>query len=554
MRRLKSLGALVGAAGLLTAMAACGTSTSSGSSSGSSGTLTISNESGSTWTCQFNPFNENVSFTDFGPVYEPLVFMDTLESGKTAPWLAQSYSWNADATAVTFTMRSNAKWQDGTPITAADVVYTYSLLKKYPALDLNGDWSFLKSVVQQGSNQVVMTFDGNGMTNFYLAAYDTPIVPEHIWSKIANPVTYTDKNPVGSGAYSVGACTGQNIQFVANKHYYIPGEPKVQTVDYPAFLSNNAANQELADGQAQWGNQIIPSIQKFYSAKSPHNKYWFPPTANNDIFVNLTKPLLSNVAVREAMSYAIDRQKVSTDGESGIEPAASQSDIVSPTFSSWVDSSLTSQYDYSYNPAKAIAVLKAAGFTMGSNGIFASSAGQLNFTVINIGDYSDFVQDLQIITQEFKAVGIGLTVDNLSSNAFNNDLFNGDYQLAYYYENGGPTPYYAFWQILDSANTAAIGKPASTNYERYINPATDALLTEYASTTSTAVQHQVIDQLEQVMLTQLPVIPVVEGVDLYEYNTGAFTGWPTPGNPYAQPGPANNPDWGWTLLHLAPKG
>lgn len=552
MRRLKSLGALVGAAGLLTAMAACGTSTSSGSSSGS--TLTISNESGSTWTCQFNPFNENVSFTDFGPVYEPLVFMDTLESGKTAPWLAQSYSWNADATAVTFTMRGNAKWQDGTPITAADVVYTYSLLKKYPALDLNGDWSFLKSVVKQGSNQVVMTFDGNGMTNFYLAAYDTPIVPEHIWSKIANPVTYTDKNPVGSGAYSVGACTGQNIQFVANKHYYIPGEPKVQTVDYPAFLSNNAANQELADGQAQWGNQIIPSIQKFYSAKSPHNKYWFPPTANNDLFVNLTKPLLNNVAVREAMSYAIDRQKVSTDGESGIEPAASQSDIVSPTFSSWVDSSLTSQYDYSYNPAKAIATLKAAGFTMGSNGIFASSAGQLNFTVINIGDYSDFVQDLQIITQEFKAVGIGLTVDNLSSNAFNNDLFNGDYQLAYYYENGGPTPYYAFWQILDSANTAAIGKPASTNYERYVNPATDALLTEYASTTSTAVQHQVIDQLQQVMLTQLPVIPVVEGVDLYEYNTGAFTGWPTPGNPYAQPGPANNPDWGWTLLHLAPKG
>ncbi len=552
MRRLKSLGALVGAAGLLTAVAACGTSTSSGSSGGS--TLTISNESGSTWNCQFNPFNENVNWELFGPVYEPLVFIDSLESGKASPWLAKSWTWSDNDTVVTFTMRSGVKWQDGVPLTAADVVYTYNLIKKHPALDLNSDWSVLKSVVQKGSNQVVMTFNGSGLTDFYLVAYETPIVPEHIRSKIANPVTYPDKNPVGSGAYKISSCTPENIKFVANPNYYIPGEPKIQTVNYPAFLSNTPANQELADGQAQWGNQFIPSIQSFYAAKSPNNKYWFPPTLNNDLFVNLTKPLLDNVAVREAMSYAIDRSKVSTDGEYGYEPPANQSGIVTPTFSSWEDTSLTSQYNYSYDPAKAEQILTAAGFTKGSNGIFQNSAGQqLNFTVINIGDYSDFVADMQIVQQEFKAVGIGLTVDNLSSNAFDSDLFDGDYQLAYYYETGGPTPYYEFRQWLDSANSAPIGQAASYNYERYDNPATDALLSEYADTTSSTLQHTIMDQLEQVMLTDVPVIPIVESVDWYEYNTGAFTGWPTASNPYAQPGPAQNPDFGWTLLHLAPK-
>ncbi len=551
MRRLKSLGALVGAAGLLTAVAACGTSTSSGSSGS---TLTISNESGSTWNCQFNPFNENVNWELFGPVYEPLVFVDSLESGKASPWLAKSWTWSDNDTVLTFTMRSNATWQDGVPVTAADVVYTFNLLKQHTALDLNSDWSVLKSVVQKGSNQVVMTFDGPGLTDFYLVAYETPIVPEHIWSKIPNPVTYPDKNPVGSGAYKVGSCTPENIKFVANPHYYLPGEPKIQTVNYPAFLSNTPANQELADGQAQWGNQFIPSIKSFYADKSPNNKYWFPPTLNNDLFVNLTKPLLDNVAVREAMSYAIDRSKVSTDGEYGYEPPANQSGIVTPTFSSWADTALTSQYDYSYDPAKAEQILTAAGFTKGSDGIFQNSAGQqLNFTVINIGDYSDFVADMQIVQQEFKAVGIGLTVDNLSSNAFDSDLFDGDYQLAYYYETGGPTPYYEFRQWLDSANSAPIGQPASYNYERYDNPATDALLTEYANTTSSTLQHTIMDELQQVMLTNVPVIPIVESVDWYEYNTGAFTGWPTPSNPYAQPGPAQNPDFGWTLLHLAPK-
>jgi peptide/nickel transport system substrate-binding protein len=555
MRRLTSLGALIGAVGLLTAVAACGSSSSSGSASaGPSGTLTISNESGSTWTCQFNPFNENVSFTDFGPVYEPLAEVNILQSGKVTPWLAQSFSWNSNATVLTVTMRNGAKWDDGTALTAADVVYTFDLLKQRPALDLNSDWSFLKSVVQKGSNQVVFTFDGPGTTDFYLMAYETPIVPQHIWSKVANPVTWADSKPVGSGPYSLSSCTPENIKFVANKHYYIKGEPKVETVDYPAFLSNTPANQELADGQAQWGEQFIPSIQSFYADKSSGNKYWFPPVTSNSLFVNLTKPLLNNVAVRQAMSYAIDRQKVSTDGEYGYEPPASQSGIVAPTYSSWADSSLDAQYNYAYDPAKAISVLQAAGFKRASNGLFQNSAGQqLSFTVINIGDYSDFVADMQIVQQEFKAVGIGLTVDNLSSTAFDNDLFDGDYDLAYYDEPGGPSPYYEFRQWLDSDGSAPIGQAAAYNYERYDNAATDALLNQYASTTSTATQHQIMDKLQQVLLADVPVIPVVQSVIWYEYNTNAFSGWPTASDPYAQPGPAQNPDFGWVLLHIAPK-
>jgi peptide/nickel transport system substrate-binding protein len=549
-----SIGAVI-AAGVLAA--ACGTtSPSSTSAAGPSGTLTISNESGATWTCQFNPFNENVNWELYGPVYEPLAFVNVLESGKASPWLAKSWTWNSNATQLTFTMRSGAKWQDGVPITAADVVYTFNLLKQHSALDLNSDWSFLKSVVQKGSNQVVMTFNGPGMTDFYLVAYETPIVPEHIWSKVANPVTWPDSNPVGSGAYKIGSCTPENIKFVANKNYYMPGEPKIETVDYPSFLSNTPANQELADGEAQWGEQFIPSIQQFFVAKNPaDNKYWFPPTVNNDLFINLTKPLLDNVAVREAMSYAINRSEISTKGEYGYEPPASQSGIVTPTFSNWADQSLDAQYNYSYDPTKAEQILTAAGFKKGSNGLFQNSAGQqLNFTVINIGGDSDFVADMAIVQQEFKAVGIGLTVDNLSDTAFDSDLFDGDYQLAFYYETGGPTPYYEFRQWLDSANSAPIGQAASYNYERYDNPATDALLNDYANTTSSTQQHQIMDQLQRVMLTDVPVIPVLEEVIWYEYNTANFTGWPTASDPYAQPGPAQNPDFGWVLLHLAPKG
>jgi peptide/nickel transport system substrate-binding protein len=554
MRRLKSLGALIGAAGLVTAAAACGTSTSSGSASGSGTTLNISNEFGSTWNCQFNPFNPNVAILPFGPVYEPLVFMDNLESGKASPWLATSWVWSNSNKTVTFTIRNGVKWSDGKPFTAADVVFTFDELKKYTGLDIQSDWNFLSSVTQQGSNQVVMNFQQPGTADFYYIADQTPIIPEHIWASIKNPVTYPDKNPIGTGAYTVGSCTPQNIQYVANKNYYVPGEPKIQTVNYPAYLSNNAANADLASGKDQWGNQFIPSIQAAYVAKSKNNKYWFPPTVNNDIFINLTNPILSQLPVRQAMAYAIDRSKVSQIGEYGYEPAANQTGIVTPTYTNWLDTSAAAQYNYGYDPAKARQILESNGYKLGSDGIFSTPSGQpLNFTIVNIGGYSDWVASLQVVQQEFKAVGIGLTVDNLSSTAYDTDMYTGKYQLGYNTESGGPGPFYELRQLLLSSNSAPIGQQASTNWERYSNPATDALFAEYPSATP-AQQHQIIDQLEQVMLSDVPVIPVTEGVDWFEYNNTSITGWSTQSDPYAQPGPAVTPDFGWVLLHLKPKG
>jgi peptide/nickel transport system substrate-binding protein len=294
---------------------------------------------------------------------------------------------------------------------------------------------------------------------------------------------------------------------------------------------------------------------EFYTSKNPAFHYWFPPTVNVSLVPNLKNSLLANVKVRQAMSYAIDRAKVSTIGESGYEPPANQAGIVTPTFTSWLDTSLTGKYNYTYNPAKAKQILASAGFTMGSDGIMANSAGQkLAFSVINIGDYSDWVASMQVITQNLQAVDIQLKPDNLTNTAFDAALYAGKYQLAYYdQQTFGPGPYYELRNWLDSANTAPIGKLAASNFERYSNPATDKLIHSYAATTSTAVQHSVVNQLEQVMLTELPIIPVVEAVDWYQYDTSHLTGWPTPSNPYAQPAAYAYPDMEQVLLNLKAK-
>jgi peptide/nickel transport system substrate-binding protein len=556
---------MTGAAVLLaTAVAACssGSSGSSGSTTGPSasgatgpsGTLTISNEQGTLWNCSFNPFNPGNlgQGVTMGQVYEPLAFVNTLQNGKASPWLASSWAWSNGNKTLTFTIQKNVTFNDGTPMTAADVAYTFNLIKSVPALDVNSVWSVLSSVTQQGDN-VVMTFKAPSVPYFFYIADQVPIVPQHVWSTIKNPVTYADSNPVGTGAYMVQPCTPQNITYVANPHYWQPGLPKIAKVLYPAFTSNDPANTYLATGQAQWGSQFIPNIQAFYTSKSADNHIWYPPIANVSLIPNLTVAGLNDVAVRQAMAYAIDRNKVGNIGEYGEEPGANQNDIAAPTFSAWMDTAGAAKYNYGYNPTKAKSILEAAGYKLGSDGVYAKGGQKLAFSVINIGGYSDWVASMSVVQQELKAVGIQITPNNLAQNDFLSRLYSGNFQLAYYAQTGGPTPYYEFRQWLYSANSAPIGKNASSNWERYSNAQTDKLLDDYALTTDPAAQHQIVDQLQGVVLSDVPFIPITEEVAWFQYNTASFTGWPTPSDPYAIPAAYAFPDMGQVLLHLAPK-
>ncbi|MEZ0095474.1 ABC transporter substrate-binding protein [Streptacidiphilus sp. EB129] len=545
------------ATAVLMVTAACSSSGAPGGGSTGSGkrggVLTISNESGGLWTCSFNPFNNSVNYLSTGNVYEPLVFVNALQNDKTTPWLATKWDWSNNNKTMTFTIRDGVKWSDGTPMTAADVLFTFNLVKKFPALDINSIWQVLDSVQQVGSNQIVVNFKSAAVPYFYYIADQLPIVPEHIWAGIKDPVTFKDDTPIGTGAYVVNPCTAQNITYTANPNYWQPGLPKVTTVRYPAFTDNAPANNYLATGQAQWGSQFIPNIDKFYTQKSKDNHTWSPPITQVSLFLNEKVAPLDNPVVRQALAYATDRQQAATIGEGGQEPAGHQLGVVEETYPDWVDPSAKATDDYSYNPAKADQLLESVGATKGSDGIYVLNGKKLSFTVINQGGYSDWVAALQVVAQGMKAAGIQLTVDNLSNDDWTNKLFNGKFDIGYYGETGGPSPYYELRQWMYSANSAPIGQPASTNYERYNNPAADDLFNEYATTADPTQQKAIVAKLEQLMLKDVPVIPVTESVAWYQYNTKNFTGWVDQQNPYAVPAAFSYPDMGQVLLHLQNK-
>lgn len=560
MTKRSKRAALILAAGLLTTACSGGGHPASSAGAGvaddmakthkKGGSVTIANESGQTWTCQFNPFNPAVGALANGFVYEPLVYVNPLENAAETPMLAKSYTWSADKKSITFTVRSGVKWSDGRPFTAADVAFTFNLMKKYPATDLYSLWTGagLRSATAKG-DQATLTFGAAAQPYFYNFADQVTIVPQHIWSAgpaAADPAGWDDKAPVGTGPFTVHPCTPNEITYTANPAYWQPGKPYIQTVYYPAYLDNNPANLDLASGKAQWGGQYIPDIDSFYTGRNPDNRYWFAPTTNVALYPNLdpSHTATSKLAVREAIALALDRHQISQIGESGYQPAANQTGIVLPTFKDYYDSAAADASGYTKpNAAKAETLMSSLGY---------SAANPLNLTVITVTGYTDWDASLAVIKQQLKPIGINLTVSDLAGQTYDDRLYKGDYDLAYSGQNGGPTPYTELREMLYSKNSAPLGTPAASNFERYDNPAVDALFDQYASA-GQAQQVAIIKKIEAAMLADVPVIPTTESVNWYEYDTQDLGGWPTAQNPYAQAAPFNIPDVEQVLLHLYSK-
>ncbi|MBO0810908.1 MAG: hypothetical protein J2P23_02550, partial [Microlunatus sp.] len=242
-KRIRALGALV-SVGVLALATACsgGGSGGPGSNGSASSSLTIANVAGTTWTCGFNPFNPSVSGLSIGFVYETLVHVNPLQNSKETPMIAESSAWSSDNKTLTFTIRNGIKWNDGQPLTADDVAFTFNMLKANKGLDLNALWSSgLESVTASG-NKVTMKWKQPSQPYFYYVADQTPIVPKHIWSTgqaAKDPVQFNDPHPVGSGPYTVSDCKPQNIRYQANPNFWQKGKPAIKTVNYPAYTDNS---------------------------------------------------------------------------------------------------------------------------------------------------------------------------------------------------------------------------------------------------------------------------------------------------------------------------
>jgi peptide/nickel transport system substrate-binding protein len=510
-------------------VAACGGSASA--TTKTKHTLTAICAVSGSYTQNMSPFNPNVNCGVDGLLYENLEYVNYV-TGQETPMLATGHQFSPDNSTLTFTIRQGVKWSDGKAFSANDVAFTFNQLKTYPAADSGGLWTALASVTAPDANTVVMTFQTPTPT-LLPTIEGTYIVPQHLWANVGDPSKYTNTSPIGTGPMLFNSFGAQLISYKKNPNYWQADKVAVDILNYPVVDSNTTALLKMASHQADWTAIFDPAVQSAFVQKDSAHNFSAPiPVVPAQIVPNLKNPLLSQLAVRQAISAALDRNAMSTSGEAGFEQAASPTGLM-PGQEKYLDASFNGTLP-SYgaaDPGKADSILSAAGFTKGSDGIYADAQGhKLAFKVTVPGDFSDYVADLQIAQQNLQAAGIKLDLNKVSDDDWRSDRASHNFDLIMTGGFFGSTPYYYLNPLL---NSAFINGTNATNWAGWKDNQTDQLLHQYATSSDPNTQIQAIQGLTKIMATDLPVITVLDAVQFFEYSTANWTGWPTPNNLYA---------------------
>jgi peptide/nickel transport system substrate-binding protein len=545
-------------------IAACGSS-SSGGSKGATTTgkpLVIESTALSPMTQTFSPFQStSTGYTTHAvDLYQqPLFVYNTLNPSQApVPELGLSYSWSNGGRTLTVTTRSGVKWSDGKPFSAADVAFTFNLIKKFPALNVPA--TPVPTSATGSGNTATLTFSTPQYASLPLIL-QTQIVPQHIWASQSNPATFKDPTPVGTGPFVLGKFSAQGFTMTPNPHYYGKASLHVPEVDFPSYTSNANLVTPVASGAIDWAGNSITGVQANYLAKSPDNHTWLsgaPFMSDNNVvglWFNTTKAPLNDPAVRRAVSYGIDRQQLSTDGESSNEPPdTSSSGLLLPVDKSFLAPALASDLPSTSDAKMVSKILTGDGWKKVGK-LWTKNGQHISFSIMDPVSYSDYYEDSQLIVKQLNALGFDTKVEGEGGpngpNVWTANLNSGNFTAAIHWGAQGTSPYFFFNNWMNYALSAPNGKTASADYGRFNYAPAQAALAQYASSGSPSVQNAAITKLENIMSTQVPVAPLLLGASWAEFSTRDYTGWPSTSNPYMDPGP-NPTEILYTITQLKP--
>jgi peptide/nickel transport system substrate-binding protein len=392
----------------------------------------------------FNPFLsfEQGEIDTLDMIYPTLTF--GTEKNLPGPYLATSWSPSANKLTWTFHLRTGLKWSDGVPLTAADVAWTYNLMMhNAAAATANGTLvAGFKTVTAPNASTVEITTK-QPLANVPNDVMSIPIVPEHIWKahvKKIGTFTNTTTPVVGYGPYIfTGYKPGQSVTLTASKSFFW-GVPKYHTLILNYYANSSAAVAGLRSGavdsiqgitDTEWrALQHAPGIKAYQNVSND----WYAVEVNSGAKTRSGKPmgngnpLLHNSTVRRAIALGINRGVLVQKVAGGT--AVPTGSYLTPAFPQWYWTPPASQAQ-NYNPAKANAMLTAAGFPKGKNGYrYDKQTGkELSFRLGIHTDYANDAATANYLVGWMKDIGIKLNVQAMSNTALNDNLAVGNWDL-----------------------------------------------------------------------------------------------------------------------------
>lgn len=398
---------------------------------------------------EFNGANPIYATTNTDLSVSKLIFAGLLtydNDNKLVGDLAESWSVDDKGLVYTVKLKPNLVWQDGQSLTTDDVVYTYTTIQNPDAKSpLLSNWTGIK--IQKVDTQVVQFILPNTYSPFEYSL-TTGIVPSHILKDVSagqlRSSSFNTEQPIGAGPFKWkginvnGSDINHKTELVQLNKFdkYNGGTPKIDSISFTFFSNADDLKKALSSNKLTAASGLNVPDKDIDADQIAYN---YPLMSANMLFLKTTSAILSDVKVRQALTYATN-------------PAAIQLALGYATIPVR-EPLLRGQLGYDasimqlpYNKAEANKQLDSAGWLLNPGDKFRKKDGQqlnLNFKYdTQISDYKLVAETLQ---KQWADVGVNLVIDNADKDT-QKLLDTHEYDVLLYGINIGPDPdVFAYW-------------------------------------------------------------------------------------------------------------
>ena len=410
--------------------------------------------------------------------------------------LAERWEVSEDNRTLTFHLRRDVRWHDGTPFTASDVKFTYELY-----IDPEIPTAYAESF-----SQVTRVETPDPYT--FIAHYDTPYAPAlQSWATAIHPrhlLEGTDvlrsplsRSPVGTGPYRfVEWVSGEKIVLEANTDYF-EGPPYIRRVVYRIIPDVSTQFLELQTGSLDFMGLTPLQFDRqtdTVAFRRNYNKYQYLSFGYTYLGYNLRRPLFADKRVRQALAYAIDEQEL-IDGV-----LLGYGDVATGPYKpdTWVYNPDVRRYHY--NPEKARQLLAEAGWqdTTG-DGILNKNGQRLTFTIVTNQGNDLRIKTGEIIQRRFREIGVDVRLRVIEWATFLKDFINpGNFDATILGWSGGPEPdQYNIWHSSKIA-------PGQLNFIGFEHPEVDELLERGRRVFDQQQRKKYYDHFQEILAEEQP--------------------------------------------------
>jgi len=504
--------------------------------------------SDSSFVLSANPFEGSDIIGLDGLIFEPL-FMLNFMTGELKPWLAESGKW-IKPNVFEVRLRPGLNWQDGRPLTAEDVKFSYEY---YQEIGLR-NWTKLGLKEIKVVDNRTVDFIFNGTPNyqlwklqlFYGWGQGALVLPEHIFKNL-NPKNVTrmtffgdeQKYLIGSGAYKLyKAIQGQKAILIRNDNWWgnnVFGRPAPKYIVQLCISSKDRAFNMSINGDFDIGNYYFDIVQA--KKRNPYLVSWldkspyFPPVAPVLLYFNTKKPPMNNPEFRRAIVMAINPKQITKNGPIGGMP--SEIPFGTGLLKKWSAKisldDLIKEYGWQYgNIAEANNILDRLGMKRDSSGWRTYNGREIVLHLVTCVDCSDWISAAKIIQNQLSDLGIKVIIDKCHWGTMMEKYTKGDFDLGIHWTGTFQPTAYAVYNAL-------LSKDGVANFGNFTDPQAQQILNEFAKTTDPNKEAQYIKELSEIWLKEVPAVPVYMATLFYEANTKYWTNWPNANNPYGIP-------------------